>query len=75
MTERFKIIHLRDWEVCDIQDTQQEIPTFYNDLTCNCGSAKAVCDLLNELSEENEQLKQEVETLQEELAHFIGDVE
>jgi FtsZ-binding cell division protein ZapB len=33
------------------------------------------CDLLNELHKENEQLKQEVETLQEELAHFIGDVE
>ena len=28
-----------------------------------------------ELLKENEQLKQEVETLQEELAHFLGDVE
>ena len=32
-------------------------------------------DLLNSYVEENEQLKQEVETLQEELAHFLGDVE
>ena len=32
-------------------------------------------DLLNALYEENEQLRQEVETLHEELAHFLGDVE
>lgn len=49
MTEkRFKIVHLRDMEVCDIQDTAQDIPTFYSDLTYNFGSAELVCDLLND---------------------------
>ena len=58
MTEkRFRIVHLRDKSICDIQDNAQEIPTFYNDLTYNMGSAKQVCDLLNKYAEENEQLK------------------
>ena len=56
--KRFKVVNLRDYNICDIQDTSQEIPTFYNDLTYNFGSAKAICNLLNELAEENEQLKQ-----------------
>ncbi len=34
---------------------------------------KSICDRLNELSDENEELKQEIETLHEQLAH-IGDV-
>lgn len=55
--ERFKIVHLRDISVCDIQDTEQEIPTFYNDLTYNFGAAKQICELLNKLSKENEQLR------------------
>ena len=58
--KRFKVVNLRDDSICDIQDTSQEILTFYNDLTYNFGSAKAICDLLNELAEENEELKKRV---------------
>lgn len=39
------------------------------------GDAEHLCILLNELVDENKQLKQEIETLQEQLTHFdIGDV-
>ena len=55
--KRFKVVNLRDDSICDIQDTSQEILTFYNDLTYNFGSAKAICDLLNELHEEKEDWK------------------
>ena len=45
----------------------------------NCASnilMKELCVVVNTIVEENEQLKQEIETLQEQLAHFdIGDVE
>ena len=58
--KRFKIVNLRDDNICDIQDTSQEILTFYNDLTYNFGSAKAICDLLNELHEENQELRKDV---------------
>lgn len=72
MTEkkRFKIVNLRDDNVCDIQDTSQEILTFYNDLTYNFGSAKAICDLLNDFDEYNKELKQEVELLTEGLKAY-----
>ena len=55
--KRFKVVNLRDNNVCDIQDTSQELLTFYNDLTYNFGSAKAICDLLNELHEKNNELR------------------
>lgn len=42
--------------MCDIQDTAQEIPTFYNDLG-HIGSVEPVCELLNKLNDENEQLR------------------
>lgn len=76
--KRFNIVHLRDLCVCDIQDTAQDVPTFYNDLTWNMGSAIQICDLLNELNEENEQLKKDVEywkTLAESLAKNNGKLE
>ena len=63
MIKRFTIVHLRNQDICDIQDTAQDIPTFYNDLTYDMSSAKQICDLLNELSEENEELKQENQEL------------
>lgn len=66
--KRFKVVNLRDDNVCDIQDTSQEFLTFYNDLTYNFGSAKAICDLLNELHEENQDLKAFNQDLSEELS-------
>lgn len=43
--------------MCDIQDTAQEIPTFYNDLG-HISSVEPVCELLNKLNYENEQLRE-----------------
>ena len=45
--------------MCDIQDTLQETPTFYNDLGCY-GAVKPLCDLLNKLYDENNVLKSEI---------------
>lgn len=43
----------------------------FNGMDC-----KRILDLLNQLNNKNEQLKQEIETLQEQLVHFdIGDDE
>lgn len=37
------------------------------------GFAKDIAIVMNDLNDENKQLKQEIESLQEQLAHFIGD--
>ena len=44
--KRFRIVHLnlKRLDRCDIQDTAQEIPTFYNDLGYR-ESVEPVCDL------------------------------
>lgn len=56
--KRFKIVlSTLKRDVCDIQDTAQEIPTFYNDLGHIC-SVKPICELLNKLNDENERLRQ-----------------
>ena len=51
--KRFKIVHLnlKRLDMCDIQDTAQEIPTFYNDLGY-ISSVEPVCELLNKLNDE-----------------------
>ena len=72
MTEnkRFTMDNPNDW---DFSITDNVTGKVYN-----CASnilMKELCVDVNTIVEENEQLKQEVETLQEELAHFIGDVE
>lgn len=36
------------------------------------GFARDIAIVMNDLNEENKQLKQEIESLQEQLAHFIG---
>lgn len=49
MTEKYKIVFLNGLDkLCSIEDTQAEIPTFYNDLSPDIGAIKPVCDLLNE---------------------------
>ena len=58
MTEnkRYEIVFLNGLDgLCSIQDNEAEIPTFYNDLGY-VNHIKPVCDLLNELSDENERL-------------------
>lgn len=60
--ERFEIVHLRDWNVCDILDNAQEVPTFYNDLG-RIESVKPVCDLLNSLDRENKEWKKQLKSL------------
>lgn len=56
--KRFKIVFSNlKRDTCDIQDTAQEISTFYNDLGHIC-SVKPVCELLNKLNDENEELRQ-----------------
>lgn len=58
MNKRFKIVHLRDMEMYDIQDTIQPTPTFYNDLgSIYFSSAPQICELLNELDGENQRLR------------------
>ena len=68
MTKRFEIVHLRNWNVCDILDNAQEMPTFYNDLG-RIESVQPVCDLLNELSEEKEIYKM----LWEQMSYYFRD--
>lgn len=47
--ERYKVVFLNSIDgLCSIQDTDAEIPTFYNDLSYLCSSTRALCDLLNE---------------------------
>ena len=41
-------------------------------LICRC-NGKPICDLLNELAEENEQLKKEIEELKQALIHSAFD--
>ena len=36
------------------------------------GFARDIAIVMNDLNDENKQLKQEIESLQEQLAHFIG---
>ena len=69
MTEnkRFTIVHLRNLDMCDIQDTAQKNLTFYNDLGSPC-SVKPLCDLLNELNDENNTLREEIKDFQDLLA-------
>lgn len=61
-SKRFKIVHLnlKRLDMCDIQDTAQETPTFYNDLG-HISSVEPVCELLNKLNDENEQLQEKIE--------------
>ena len=64
-SKRFKIVHLnlKRLDMCDIQDTAQETPTFYNDLG-HISSVEPVCELLNKLNDENEQLQEEIKRLE-----------
>ena len=62
MSERFRIVFLTNPIInsaCSIEDTEQPIITYYNDLTYNMGSAKQICELLNQLDKENKKLKEE----------------
>ena len=48
---RYRIVYLTGFDgLCSIQDTEAEIPTFYNDIG-NIDTVKPVCDLLNEQDE------------------------
>ncbi len=63
MSERFRIVFLTNPIMscaCSIEDTEQPIITYYNDLTYNMGSAKQICELLNQLNNENGELKEEL---------------
>lgn len=63
MSERFRIVFLTNPIIhspCSIEDTEQPIITYYNDLTYNMGSAKQICELLNQLNNENGELKEEL---------------
>ena len=64
--KRFRIVHLnlKRLDMCDIQDTAQEIPTFYNDLG-HINSVEPVCELLNSLNDENRELRQQLQEKQE----------
>ena len=53
--KRFKLVC--DLHTCAIQDTTREIPTFYNDLG-HISSVAPVCDLLNELNDDNKQYEE-----------------
>lgn len=61
MSERFKLqmdsISSKNSQFCII-DTEQDVLTIYNDLgSVYFSSAPALCDLLNELNDENKKLK------------------
>lgn len=58
--KRFKIVLLNGVNGnYSIEDTFQEIPTFYNDVGCYLGNVEPLCDLLNEQHERFELLKME----------------
>ena len=55
---RYKIVFLKGLDgECSIQDTDAEIPTFYNDLSYICSAVKPLCELLNEQDEEIKSLR------------------
>lgn len=57
--EKYKIVFLNGLDgLCSIQDTEAEIPTFYNDLGY-INHIKPVCDLLNEQEERIKKLESE----------------
>ena len=57
--ERYEIVFLNGLDkLCSIQDTEAEIPTFYNDLGY-INHIKPVCDLLNDKEETIRELKKE----------------
>lgn len=62
MTEnkRYEIVFLNGLDkLCSIQDTEAEIPTFYNDLG-HISTIKPVCDLLNEKEKIINKLKETI---------------
>lgn len=60
--ERYKIVFLNGLDfcggLCSIQDTNQDILTFYNDLG-HVSAIKPLCDLLNKQDKEINDLKKE----------------
>ena len=74
MSERFRIIpHFEKGRehTVDIQDTDQKILTFYNDIG-PLSRIKPVCDLLNELDSENKNMKNSLEKIRHELVAISG---
>ena len=70
--KRFKIVFSNlKRDTCDIQDTAQEMPTFYNDLG-HISSVEPVCELLNQLNDENEQLQTELNNY-EKITNLLAD--
>ena len=74
MNKRYKIVSLKhDWNCCDIQDTAQKIPTFYNDLGA-IWSVEPVCDLLNLYDKEYKQCHADVLRLEQEKEDLIKQI-
>lgn len=73
MEERYKLVFLNGLGgLCSIEDTEAEIPTFYNDLGY-INHIKPVCDLLNEKEEKINKLEKENEQLKKELCNCEED--
>ena len=68
--ERFQVFHLRDMCSCDIQDTYEEIPTFYNDLG-DISSVKPLCDLMNHLNNSYEIVSDEFTSYQNKVIDIL----
>jgi len=68
MSEKRFELNVNQHNQCDIVDwvesKEKNAICIYNDLGCyHFSSAKALCELLNELHEENQHLKKEVEEM------------
>lgn len=68
--KKYEIVFLNGLDgLCSIQDTETEIPTFYNDLGY-INHVKPVCDLLNEQDERIQELEKEKEEYKRILLDF-----
>lgn len=57
--------------MCDIQDTAQETPTFYNDLG-HISSVEPVCELLNDLSDKIDEQQVTINNFEKLFSETIG---
>ena len=69
---RYKIVFLNGFDgLCSIEDTEAEIPTFYNDLGY-INHIKPVCDKLNEQDEQIKELQQLIEDMDDYIEKLGG---
>ena len=70
LDKRFHLVNFRYSDLWSIQDTYEDIPTFYNDIG-DIGAVAPVCDKMNELNYECESLEQRLNQCKTDCAKLI----